>query len=872
MKSVTVKNLTFVIILTLVAAFFLFLIFESGAAELKVKNLPGIRMYATLYESNSGEQEANRDFIYTHYDMSTVAAPFTSEGLPLTNVKLRYRIFPYVRQTAPIGYYDLYKFAVGKNAIFDDLFYHYVKDTVTDKKYADLKAKGSSQVESRFHKVYTYDGAKFADFTPDAYGIYHDGDQKNQSDFNINICTNNNSALYIGHPFKYKELNINVSKPSDIGVSFQYPAPFKMMWQALPVADATKGIKQSGKITFAPPANWIKTGINGDKLYWIRIKCNSGTGPVTLQTTKGWTGAPAISGEEYLNKDGFFTLLGWDDLNDPNKDGFVDNNEFAARPNKNASARFKYQARVVFRELGGSYPMNLGNQTLKEYAADYALNKVFKELNMEGLFLDEYLSGPGVDYLKGATPYLEIPDALDSYDQQMSDFAKYLKTAVGDQKFIITNGCIDRPAIYSETDGMMVENYITRHPSVGWQQHSSYYFTRIDKFLEDACQKGKYIILDSQLTAKKSEDVGLWEKEAIYDLATYYLLANECTLYMNQYDHSYPWNDWFDALAYDIGKPVGNYYIYDVLPKEAGAENPIKNPSFETVANVNANGIPAPWTAYGDIISYKIDPENSKDGQNSFYMEKKSAGALNAGIAQTLFKLKSNTDYTLRAYIKTSNLKGTTYINHEAASLLVTNTDAKNELEFLTMIPPGTNDWIPIDMIFKTGNISAVSGLYIRFSNVATGVIWIDDVRLMEGVHPITRIFARKFSNGLTLLKPPSYFTSPNDENTAYKLKLDGKYRRLGVNGALSDVIEEISLNDLDAAILVPEPVEAPPPPPDTVEPPAPPPPDTQIKVEVVAPNNVQAPHGTVVAPPESPPPPETPVEQSDGGGCSLIR
>ncbi|MBI2975058.1 MAG: hypothetical protein HYY43_05665, partial [Deltaproteobacteria bacterium] len=358
------KKLYLNIICLLIVVIFFFWMFESGAAELKVRNLPGIRMYAHLYSGVLDKaQDAYRDFIYSHYDMSTVSNPFTSEGLPLTSVKLHYRIFPYVRQTAPIGYYDLYKFVADKNAAFDNLFYHYAKDTVTDKKYAEMKVQGSSQVESRFHKVYNYDGINFADVTPDVYGIYYDGDQKNQSDFNIDICKNSSSALYIGHPFKYKELNINVSKPSDIGVSFQYSVLSKMMWQALPVADATKGFKQSGKITFDPPANWIKTNINGDKLYWIRIKCNSGTGPATLQTTKGWMGTPAIAGEEYLkNDDGFFTLLGWDDANDANQDGFVDNNEFAVRPNKNASARFKYQARVVDSKLSGKYPMNRGSQ------------------------------------------------------------------------------------------------------------------------------------------------------------------------------------------------------------------------------------------------------------------------------------------------------------------------------------------------------------------------------------------------------------------------------------------------------------------------------------------------------------------------------
>ncbi|MBI2975014.1 MAG: hypothetical protein HYY43_05440, partial [Deltaproteobacteria bacterium] len=268
------------------------------------------------------------------------------------------------------------------------------------------------------------------------------------------------------------------------------------------------------------------------------------------------------------------------------------------------------------------------------------------------------------------------------------------------------------------------------------------------------------------------------------------------------------------------------------------------------------------------------------------YMEKKAVGKYSAGIQQSLFKLKSNTDYTIRAYIKTNDLKGASYINHEAASLYVTNTDAKNELEILTVIPPGTNGWLPIDMVFKTGNISESSGLSIRFSNNATGGIWVDDVRLIEGIHPITRIFARKFSNGLILLKPPNYYTSPSDETTAYKLKLDGKYRRLLLDGSRSDVIEEISLNDFDAAILVPEPVEVPPP--DgladqepvgqepAVQEPAATVAETSLPAEQSAAvgNQVALQNGVQVPPKVEVAPEEAPVKNGGGGGggCSLVR
>lgn len=875
MRSYIVKNLTLVIILTLCVVFFR----EAGAIELESKNLPGIRMYATRYGSCTPQVEAQRDFIFSHYDVSTTACPFTGEGHALTNIKLHYRLFPYVRQTAPIGYYDLYKYATDQNASFEDLFYHYAKDTATDKKYADLKAKGTSQVESRFHRVYNYDGTNYTDVTKQAYGTLYNGDQRVEHDYSIDICKNGGSALYIGHISKYKELNVNVGTASpNLNISFQYPMLSKMMWQTLHVVDTTNGIKNSGKITFAPPANWIKADINGDKLYWIRIKCNTGSGSATLKTTKGVAGVPAISGEEYLNTNGLFTLLGWDDANDTNNDGFVDDNEFANRLNKDASARFKYQARVVLPELNGKYKMNLGDQTYKEYAADYAWNKVVKEFNMDGLFLDEFVlnSYTAFDYFKGSTPYLELPDVKESYYQQGADFVKYLKTAVGDQKFIMTNGGIDMPIIYSEADGVMVENYIGRSPSFGWEQHGSYYFARIGDFLKDACQKGRYIVLDSKIFTKKADNAELWGKEAIYDLATYYLLSNSCTMFMHQYDHSFPWMDWFDALEYDIGAPDGGLIIYDGLSDDVDAANLIQNPSFESVAIEGA--IPAPWTKFGSgNIQYKVSPENSKEGENSLYMERKSAGKYSAGIAQTL-NLKPDTDYTLRAYIKTKDLKGDSYINNDVANIYIVGAGSGSVNEILSMIPPGTNDWIAIDTVFKTGDITAKGGIYIKFSSYATGSIWIDDVRLIEGIQSNNRIFARKFSNGLVLLKPPSYYSSPADETTAYKLKLDRKYRKLGLDGSLSDAMDEISLNDLDAAILVPEPNEDVPPPDKIVEEKSGDMIDDAHKKYVITPENVQMPPETIIPPETSPTPepsaptPEPSAEKTDGGGCSLIR
>lgn len=40
-------------------------------------------------------------------------------------------------------------------------------------------------------------------------------------------------------------------------------------------------------------------------------------------------------------------LPGWEPKNDPNNDGYVDDDEFLVRANQAASVRFKHQARVI---------------------------------------------------------------------------------------------------------------------------------------------------------------------------------------------------------------------------------------------------------------------------------------------------------------------------------------------------------------------------------------------------------------------------------------------------------------------------------------------------------------------------------------------
>ncbi len=83
---------------------------------------------------------------------------------------------------------------------------------------------------------------------------------------------------------------------------------------------------------------------------------------------------------------------GWDPANDANGDGYVDDNEFASRPNPNASARFRWEARVTagsgWSSSNATCRANLWNpqyrQALVEYYTGY-----FNSRNVKGYDNDD---------------------------------------------------------------------------------------------------------------------------------------------------------------------------------------------------------------------------------------------------------------------------------------------------------------------------------------------------------------------------------------------------------------------------------------------------------------------------------------------------
>ena len=106
---------------------------------------------------------------------------------------------------------------------------------------------------------------------------------------------------------------------------------------------ARTGLKQSGTITFDPPADWVAASIGGsDRLYYVRFRVTAGTAaqnPV-LKT---------VFGRDYVNANGGTTgvIPAFDYAADTNGDGYLNDAEYANRA-AGDDARFVYESRLFY--------------------------------------------------------------------------------------------------------------------------------------------------------------------------------------------------------------------------------------------------------------------------------------------------------------------------------------------------------------------------------------------------------------------------------------------------------------------------------------------------------------------------------------------
>lgn len=91
--------------------------------------------------------------------------------------------------------------------------------------------------------------------------------------------------LYLGKNTKFKEVYFDLAtNGSYTGISWEYWDGDS--WATLTVSGNGANLDQDGPVNFTPPNDWAKTTVNGQNLYWIRVKASGVTTAATVNAIR----------------------------------------------------------------------------------------------------------------------------------------------------------------------------------------------------------------------------------------------------------------------------------------------------------------------------------------------------------------------------------------------------------------------------------------------------------------------------------------------------------------------------------------------------------------------------------------------------------
>ncbi|WP_318502177.1 hypothetical protein [Photobacterium leiognathi] len=288
---------------------------------------------------------------------------------------------------------------------------------------------------------------------------------------------------------------------------------------------------------------------------------------------------------------------GWDPNNDPNGDGYVDDDEFLQRANQSASARFKHQARVIptGKMWAGScwYRTNFNDDAFNQNHANW-YKYDWKRQGLTGAYNDDMaklFSANQFKVLIGGQ-ILEAPIVAGSskaagyYAAKMSDFFALVKKTTGSHwlaanisEFNLWEYPDWPEQLRGVVDVWLREHYLS--PAIGLERLQSYWESYALAALGD-----KSLIMTTTRGGKSQQDPlskTAWESDIYTGLALYYLFNIPNKTYYHSWNQTFVYGSsnteadqnalgkaiWYQGgvpknwayqpqklLAVDIGKPA----------------------------------------------------------------------------------------------------------------------------------------------------------------------------------------------------------------------------------------------------------------------------------------------------------------------------
>lgn len=363
-------------------------------------------------------------------------------------------------------------------------------------------------------------------------------------------------AVYIGHPDRFREMNLNVSRAATGGWagSLEYASAVDAngrptAWKVVPLAgDSTDRLRRSGRVTFDPPADWRPAVLPGSRarLYYVRVRAAAGmAGDAPV--------AASILGRDYVGAGGgkSGTIPAFDAAADRDGDGHLTDPEYAAR-RPGFDARFVHESRLFYPGYGQmrfvTNPAGLG---VAGWAVDYFRRMLAISPLADGIFLDNSA---------GRNPAAGVA-VVEPTDTYASDYAAVLG-AVGRgiaPQWVLANTsgggtAADRVARQVPAT---IEEFALRPMAQTWAQFSDLAST-VQRRLALSELPG-YLVLDSLSTGGSPTD----PRTRMAALASYYLIADpDATMFMawGGEEPASSWSrHWWEAIGFDIGRPGGSW-------------------------------------------------------------------------------------------------------------------------------------------------------------------------------------------------------------------------------------------------------------------------------------------------------------------------
>ncbi|MCD6351308.1 MAG: carbohydrate binding domain-containing protein, partial [Armatimonadetes bacterium] len=472
---------------------------------------------------------------------------------------------------------------------------------------------------------------------------------------------------------------------------------------------------------------------------------------------------------------------GWDPRNDRNGDGIVDDEEAAHLVNAQATARKKSQARVpiyYWPPPRGDYVMNLGHPEYRRFMAEEYLPSRLK--GYDAIYTDTttpHIPGPR----RAAVLEYPGPQANEAWLQDLQRMMAAFKKH-NPQALWLANGWSARPFVI---DGMLRENWLNIGRSEG-------YLLSAVRSVRELDRRGKIQLVQyNPVYDPKDSEFGVKvavskDRDRMYGLAAYYLAAGDYTYFaIGGHPYVRAEDKWFAAIETDVGQPEGEPFVfYEREPSEKAGPNLLPVGDFER--DEDHDGKPDGWQIAEPV---KLVTDTRHSGRSAARIESDTQAINN--INRYFVTLKPHTTYTLVAWIKTEAVSGS-----PGAQVYAWGFEGAAGTELITV--KGTTPWQRYTVAFTTAD--DVSGRINFRLYGASGKAWFDDLALYEGLHLPWRVWARRFSKALVLVRPA---VTGYGDDTAQDFALDGPYRRLHMDGTLDQPATSVRLRSGEGAVLL---------------------------------------------------------------------